>query len=98
MHRPYSRLSPEELVEEFDSVSSSLSGAVMELSEVKIQYLWLYHQGYLNSYESSVSGRERSGEIAAEELMNDQIRLEANIESLSVLRDFLAVLLRHRAG
>ncbi len=96
MRRPYSQLSGEELVEELDAVSSALSGAILELSEVKVQYLWLFHQGYQNSHESSVAGRDRSGEIAAGEIKEDETRLTSNIESLMVIRDFLAELLRYR--
>lgn len=94
----YSKLSAEELVEEYDSITSTLSGQIMELAEVKIARQWVYYQGYANSHETSVSGRERSGEVAAEEMTADVIRLESSIESLRVLSTFLAELLRHRAG
>lgn len=74
--------------DDLKSVSERLSAAYLELAEVKIQYLYVFHQGYMNSHETSVSGRERSGEIAAAAIKEDEIRLEANIASLTVMRDF----------
>lgn len=94
MPAAYSTLSPEELVEEFDSVSSALAGAILEMSQVKIQLLYVFNRGYMNSHETSVSGRERSAEVASEEIKNDEILLQGNIDSLRVLRDFLAELVR----
>lgn len=89
---PYAKLSPEELTEELDRVASSLSGAVLELCEVKVQYLWIWSQAYKGSLETSVSGRERDAEVAAIAIKEDEIRLQGNIDSLSVLRDLLVVL------
>ena len=73
---------------DLESISKRLAAAYLELAEVKIQYLYVFHQGYMHSTETSVSGRERSGEIAAAAIKEDEIRLEANIASLTVMRDF----------
>jgi hypothetical protein len=74
--------------DDLESVSKRLAAAYLELAEVKIQHLYVFRQGYQNSHETSVSGRERSGEIAAAAIEEDEIRLEATIASLTVLRDF----------
>jgi hypothetical protein len=74
--------------DDLESVSKRLAAAYLELAEVKIQHLYVFRQGYQNSHETSVSGRERSGEIAAAAIEEDEIRLESKIASLTVLRDF----------
>lgn len=81
-------MDPQQESDTFESVSKRLAQAYIELAEVKIQHLYVFRQGYQNSHETSVSGRERSGEIAAAAIEEDEIRLEATIASLTVLRDF----------
>lgn len=73
----------------FEAVSERLAAAYRELAEVKVQYLWLYNEGYQRSHETSVSGRERSAEIAAQSIKEDEIRLEGNIAAMLVERDML---------
>jgi hypothetical protein len=92
----YSELSREELVEEFDSVASALCGSILELAEVKVSYAYYYNLGYQNTHETSVSGRARSGEIAAQSMAEDEVRLQASVDSLRVLMDCLAKLLDYR--
>ena len=70
-----------------ESISKRLADAYIRTGEVKVQYLYVFHQGYMNNSESSVSGRERAGEYAAASIKEDEIRLEANIASLTVLRE-----------
>ena len=78
-----------DLIAELDQVSARLSAAYTELSAVKVQYLWLYFQGYKASLESSVVGRDRDAEIAAIAVKEDELTLEGNIQALSVQRDHL---------
>jgi hypothetical protein len=88
----YPGLNPAELRYELGLVVSRLAGSYTELSAVKVQYLWLYHQGYKASIETSVSGREHDAEMAAVAVKEDELTLEGNIASLSVLRDLLVTL------
>ena len=78
-----------ELEDALEDVSGRLSSAYRELSAVKVQYLWLYFQGYKASQESSVVGRDRDAEIAAIAVKEDELTLEGNIAALSVQRDHL---------
>ena len=94
----YSKLSTEELVEEYERTTKTLSGQITELGLIKVQRAWLFDQGYMNNAETTVSGRERAGDHAALSVTEDMIRLEANIESGRVLSAFLSDLLSHRAG
>ena len=80
-------MGPQPESDDFESISKRLADAYIELGEVKVQYLYVFHQGYMNNSESSVSGRERAGEYAAASIKEDEIRLEANIASLTVLRE-----------
>jgi hypothetical protein len=88
----YAGLSPEKLTEELATTSTKLAAAYTELAQVKIQYLWLYNQGYQHTHETSVSGREHAGEIAAMSVKEDELTLEGNIASLTAIRDLLVVL------
>jgi hypothetical protein len=81
--------SPADLIAELDQVSKRLSASYTELSAVKVQYLWLYFQGYKASQESSVVGRDRDAEIAAIAVKEDELTLEGNISALTVERDHL---------
>jgi hypothetical protein len=78
-----------DLIAELDQVSERLSKSYTELSAVKVQYLWLYFQGYKASQESSVVGRDRDAEIAAIALKEDELTLEGNISALTVQREHL---------
>jgi hypothetical protein len=82
------------LDDDLKEVTGRLSAAYRELAEVKIQYLWLYNNGYTQSHETSVSGRERSGEIAAASVKEDEIRLEGNILAMTAERDLFMELRR----
>lgn len=86
--------SKDELGVALEEVTLRLSAAYKELAEVKIQYLYVFHQGYQNSHETSVSGRERSGEVAAAGIKEDEIRLEANIAAMIAERDLFVELRR----
>jgi hypothetical protein len=90
-------LSTEDLEAELIETSNLLSGAFLELSQVKVQYRWLFLQGYKASHETSVAGRDRAGEMAAMAIEEDQITLQGKIDSLVVLRDLLISLLARRA-
>jgi hypothetical protein len=90
----YATKTREDLALALEEVSFRLSAAYKELAEVKIQYLYVFHQGYQNSHETSVSGREQSGEIAAAGIKEDEIRLEANISSMIAERDLFMELRR----
>jgi hypothetical protein len=83
-----------DLDEKLSEVTGRLSAAYKELAEVRVQYLWLYHQGYQSSHETSVSGRERSGEAAAISIKEDEIRLEGNIAAMTAERDLFMELRR----
>lgn len=87
-------LDASELSVELGEVAAKLSAAYTELSAVKVQYLWLYFQGYKASGESSVVGRDRDAEIAAIAVKEDELTLEGNISSLTVLRDYLVALMK----
>lgn len=92
----YPELSDSDLKAELGSVAERLSEAFTELSAVKSQYIWLYHQGYRASHETSHAGKDVHGRQAALEIEEDQIRLQGNIDSLTVLRDLLVTLLHAR--
>jgi hypothetical protein len=78
-----------DLEDALEDVSGRLSAAYTELSAVKVQYLWLYFQGYKASQETSVVGRDRDAEIAAIAVKEDELTLEGNIAALTVQRDHL---------
>ena len=78
-----------DLGDALEDVSGRLSAAYRELSAVKVQYLWLYFQGYKASVESSVVGRDRDAEIAAIAVKEDELVLQGNIDALTVQRDHL---------
>jgi hypothetical protein len=93
----YHRLSTEELEAELIETCALLSGCYTELSQVKVQYRWLFLSGYKASQETSVAGRDRSGHIAAVAIEEDEITLQGKIDSLTVLRDLILSLLARRA-
>jgi hypothetical protein len=94
----YGKLDAEELRTELDSVVAELGAAYVELSAVKVQYVWLFLQGYKGSHETSVSGRDRDGECAAAAVKEDELKLEGQIASLTVVRDHLVNLLTWRTS
>jgi hypothetical protein len=94
----YHKLTADELKEELAEVSTRLAGHCTELSAVKVQYLWLYHQGYKASQETSVSGREHDAEMASVAVKEDEVTIVGNIESSTVLRDLLVTLLERHGG
>lgn len=101
LHEPvnpskYPALSKEELLDELASVVGRLSASYTELSAVKVQYLLLYHRAYQASHEQSHVAKDMHAQRYAFEIKEDEIRLEANIDSLSVLRDLLVTLLNAR--
>lgn len=87
-----------DLSDELEDVSGRLSAAYTELSAVKVQYLWLYFQGYKASAESSVVGRDRDAEIAAISVKEDELTLEGNISALTVQRDHLVKKIEWQRG
>ena len=92
----YHLLSPDELREELSRVSARLAGYFTELTPIRKQWLYYFFEGYNNSHETSVSGRERSGEYAARSLKEDELDIEGNISSATVQRDLLVTLLERR--
>jgi hypothetical protein len=91
--RSYALMSLEELASEADMVSRELSKAYAELAEVKVQYNWLFLRGYKDSVATSVSGRERDGDMAAVSIREDELKLEGQIGALGTIRDLLTVLM-----
>jgi hypothetical protein len=85
-------MTPGELAGEYERTCRELAASYTELGEVKIQYNWLYLRGYKDSVSTSVSGRDRDGEIAAMSVKEDQLRLEGEIGALSTIRDLLVTL------
>lgn len=94
----YASLTTDELIDEYERTTKTLFSQLNELGEVKVQRQWVYYQGYMNSHEQSVGGRQHSGEVAAEDVTADVIRLESSIEAARVMSGFLSEMLRHRAG
>ena len=92
-HRPRGRVG--DLSAEYEETTNTLVGQINELGEVKVQRQWLYYQGYINTHEQSVGGRQHAGEIAAQDITADVIRLESSIDALRVKSTFLAEMLRH---
>lgn len=94
----YKGFSTEELIEELGSVTGELSGHYVELSAIRVQYMWLFLQAYAASHETSVSGRERDGERAAVAVKEDEWTLLGQIESLTVVRDYLVRMVEWSRG
>lgn len=88
----YRDLSTDQLISELGEVAGELSGAYTELAAVRVQYMWLFLQAYGASPETSVSGRDRDGERAAVAVKEDEHTLLGQIESLTVIRDYLVKL------
>lgn len=100
LHEPvsptkYPALSQGELLDELAAVIGRLTGYYTDLSQAKIAYQWIYHQGYAASHETSHAAKDVHGRQAALNIAEDEISLEANISSALVLRDLLVTLLDH---
>lgn len=89
---PYADLLPDELMAEHEKLARELSAAQVELSEVRVQYMWIFGQAYKASAETSVSGREREAEIATAAIREDEIKLIGQIEALTTMTAFLSQL------
>lgn len=87
--KPLHLLERDEWIAYLEDVCRELSAAYIELSQVRIQYMWNYGQAYRASQSAHVSGRIQEAEIAAAAIKEDELELLGKIDSLITIRDFL---------
>ena len=87
--KPYHLLDETERLDALEDICRELSAAHVELSQVRIQYMWAYGQAYKAAQSSHVSGRIQEAEIAAAPIREDELELTGKIDSLTVMRDYL---------
>jgi hypothetical protein len=87
--KPLHLLDSAERVAFLEDVARELSKAHLDLSQVKIQYMWAYGQAYKMSHSQHISGRIQEAEIAAAGIKEDELTLLGQIDSLTVMRDYL---------
>ena len=90
--KPLHLLGTDERERLLEEIVRGLSSAYVELSQVKIQYLWSYGAAYKASASVHVTGRIQEAEIAAAGIKEDELELEGRIESMTTIRDYLATL------
>jgi hypothetical protein len=93
----YPNLSVEELTAEAAALANGLSGKYKDLAAVKTQYHFWFLRGYRESTETSVAGRDRAGEIAAQTFREEELTAQGEIESLRNLLDFVVKLIDWKA-
>jgi hypothetical protein len=89
-NKPYHLLSPQERTAALEEICRELYGLHLELSEVRVQYLWAYAQAYKAAQSPHVGGRIQEAEIAAAGIKEDELQLLGRIDALSTMRDYLA--------
>lgn len=87
--KPLHLLEASERAAFLETICRELYAAHLELSQVRIQYMWAYGQAYRSASNPHVSGRIQEAEIAAAGIKEDELELMGRIDSLSVMRDYL---------
>jgi hypothetical protein len=90
--KPLYLLESAERVGYLEDVCRELCAAHLELSQVRVQYLWAYGSAYKAAQSAHVSGRIAEAEIAASAIREDELELLGRIDALSTMRDYLSSL------
>ena len=93
-NKPFHLQSREERSTYLEDLTRELYAAHLELSEVRVQYLWAYSQAYKAAQSPHVGGRIQEAEIAAAAIKEDELALVGRIDALCAMRDYLALILR----
>jgi hypothetical protein len=91
--KPFHLLDAEERISHLEDICRELYACHLDLSQVRIQYLWHYGQAYKASVSNHVSGRIQEAEIAAAAIREDELALLGRIDALSAMRDYLSVVI-----
>jgi hypothetical protein len=89
--KPLFLLEPEEKIAHLEEICRELYAAYIDLSQIRIQYLWHYGQAYKASQSPHVGGRIQEAEIAAASLKEEELSALGQIDALCAMRDYLAM-------
>lgn len=89
--KPFHLLSSDERIQHLEDVCRELYACYIDLSQARIQYLWMYGQAYKAATSEHVSGRIQEAEIAAAAIKEDELELMGRIDALCAMRDYLAM-------
>jgi len=92
--KPFHLLSHDEQVAHLEDIVRELYRCHLDLSQVRIQYMWHYGQAYKAATSEHVSGRVQEAEIAAAAIREEEYELLGRIDALSAMRDYLAMTIR----
>jgi len=91
-NKPFHLQSREERSTYLEDLTRELYAAHLELSEVRVQYLWAYSQAYKAAQSPHVGGRIQEAEIAAAGIKEDELSLLGRIDTLKTMRDYVVML------
>ena len=75
------------------SSASDIARLLVELAEVEVAEHDARLTGIHNSHESSVTGRERDGDLNSRDLRNERIRVRAKLDAARIAYETITTLL-----
>ena len=88
--KPFHLLGPGERIAHLEDIVRELYRCHVDLSQVRIQLMWMYGQAYKAAQSEHVSGRVNEAEIACAPIKEEEYELLGRIDALSAMRDYLA--------